>query len=152
MQCDDGAGTRVVFVPSDGDAIAEVVRQVRLDETLRRQYAVTALDSTNVAHVLLSVANYVYGYLKLRPHCDGPISVALDAGDYTQAAAAYYTRLAGVPIRCVVAASPPTESRDDDASPAPDSTMPGLERLAFEFCGRDPGRVAAGWSDVRVCV
>ena len=156
MQRDDPSGTRVVFVPSDDDAIAQVIREVRLDETLRRQYAVTALDGTNVAHVLLSVTNYVYSYLKLRPDCNGPINVALDAGDYTQAAAAYYTRLAGVPIQSVTAVSPAPDDAatdSDDMSTgasahASDAQMPGLERLAFEFCGRDPGRVAAGWSSV----
>ena len=93
------------------------------------------------------MTNYVYGYLRLRPGCDGPINVALDAGDYTQAAAAYYTRLAGVPIHTVITASSAegkAEAAGEGTAAYPsDALLPGLERVAFEFCGRDPGRVAA---------
>jgi len=129
----DGGQTHVVFVPSDRNAVAGIVKDVWQDDTVRRQYLSTSLGGTNAAHVLLAVTNYVYAYLQLRPKCDGPIRVALDPGDYTQAAAAYYARLSGVPIEAVIAVE--TSALADDA------LFPGLERLAFEFCGRDPGRV-----------
>jgi threonine synthase len=129
----DNGQTHVVFVPSDRNAVAGIVKDVWQDDTVRRQYLSTSLGGINAAHVLLAVTNYVYAYLKLRPMCDGPIRVALDPGDYTQAAAAYYARLSGVPIEAVIAAE--TSALADDA------LLPGLERLAFEFCGRDPGRV-----------
>ena len=104
----------------------------------------------NVAHVLFSVTNYVYAYVKLRPKCDGPIKVALDPGDYTQAAAAYYARLCGVPIHTVITAEDVDagatgegggEGEGAGSVRVSDDVLPGLERLAFEFCGRDPGRI-----------
>ena len=141
--------THVAFMPSDANAIAEIVREVLCDTTVRRQYSATTLDGTNVAHVLLAVANYVHGYLQLRPACDGPIKVAMSAGDYTQASAAYYARLCGVPIDSVITASPvvaddlrTVDEAVRDGGGQSDAMTPGLERLAFEFCGRDPGRIA----------
>ena len=145
---EDGGQTRVVFVPSDRDAVAGIVKEVWQDDTVRRQFLGTSLGGANAAHVLLAVTNYVHAYLQIRPKCDGPIRVALDPGDYTQAAAAYYARLSGVPIEAVVIAVPPdsadnggTEETSSEAETETDALFPGLERLAFEFCGRDPGRM-----------
>jgi len=84
------------------------------------------------------------GYLRLRPQCDGPISVALDGCCYTQAAAAYYARLCGVPIAAVITAHPPLADASPQAASkgyGSDGSRPGLERLAYEFSGRDAGRL-----------
>lgn len=151
MGSEEGGDTKVVFMPSDHEKISELTKEACCSDMLRRQYASTTLDSTNAAHMMFTVTNYVYAYLRLRPSCDGPINVALDPGDYTQPAAAYYARLMGVPIHTVIVATPPPSpaaaAADDQAAAASgattqcDATTPGLERLAFEFCGRDAGRI-----------
>ena len=78
-------------MPSDANAIAEIVREVLCDTTVRRQYTAD-LDGTNVAHVLLAVPMFMAIY-SCGPRADGPIKVAMSAGDYTQASAAYYARV-----------------------------------------------------------
>ncbi|KAJ1490067.1 hypothetical protein T484DRAFT_1778136 [Baffinella frigidus] len=132
-----------LFLVADEKQIANVALETALNSKSRRQYGATLLDSSNVGSVVFSLAHIIHAYLKLHPEADKEVSIAVDAGDYTkasayarrdytQASAAYYARRMGLPIRRIFVAAPDAGGAESDIA---------LERLAYEFCGRDPGRV-----------
>jgi len=168
MVTQKGANTFVVGIHGNFDDAQSGVKAMFGDRALKREldscgYQFSSANSINIGRLVPQVVYYVYAYgrlLKQGVIDDGEeINVTVPTGNFGNILAAYYAKLAGVPIGKLICASNENKVLFDffqtgaydrnrefilTSSPSMDILISSnLERLVYRIAGNDAGQDAA---------
>ncbi|MCI9067596.1 MAG: threonine synthase [Lachnospiraceae bacterium] len=168
MVTQKGANTFVVGIRGNFDDAQSGVKAMFGDEGLKQEldahgYQFSSANSINIGRLVPQVVYYVYAYgqlLKRGIIQDGEeINVTVPTGNFGNILAAYYAKMAGVPIGKLICASNENKVLFDffrtgaydrnrefilTSSPSMDILISSnLERLVYKIAGNDAGRDAA---------
>ncbi len=168
MVTQKGANTFVVGIHGNFDDAQSGVKAMFGDRDLKREldscgYQFSSANSINIGRLVPQVVYYVYAYgrlLKQGVIDDGEeINVTVPTGNFGNILAAYYAKLAGVPIGKLICASNENKVLFDffqtgaydrnrefilTSSPSMDILISSnLERLVYRIAGNDAGQDAA---------
>lgn len=93
----------VVVYAAEGtsDDIDVALRKVFLDDDVARKHMLLSFNSINVARVLLQIAHYVHGYLKVCPSADEEVVFYVPSGALGNVTAGYIACSMGLPAKLV---------------------------------------------------
>ncbi len=168
MVTQKGANTFVVGIHGNFDDAQSGVKAMFGDEELKKEldacgYQFSSANSINIGRLVPQVVYYVYAYGRLLQQGaveDGEeINVTVPTGNFGNILAAYYAKLAGVPIGKLICASNENKVLFDffhtgaydrnrefilTSSPSMDILISSnLERLVYRIAGNDAGQDAA---------
>ena len=168
MVTQKGANTFVVGIHGNFDDAQSGVKAMFGDAELKKEletcgYQFSSANSINIGRLVPQVVYYVYAYgqlLRRGAIAEGEvINVTVPTGNFGNILAAYYAKLAGVPIGKLICASNENKvlfdffqtgayDRNRDfiltSSPSMDILISSnLERLVYKIAGSDAGRDAA---------
>ncbi len=144
------------------DDCQAIVKELLGDPALVAEYRLAAVNSVNWLRVLAQMVYYVVAAVKMGIR--QPVNFVVPSGNFGNAYAAYAARRCGLPIGRIIVAS----NRNDvlsrffstgnlaprkvelSLSPSMDIQLSSnLERLLFELCARDGGKVQSMLSELR---
>lgn len=152
----DDPNVHCISVDGDFDDCQALVKAAFGDLAFRDRMQLSAVNSINWARVAAQIVYYIHGTTALGGSADRPVSFSVPSGNFGNVFAGHAARAMGAPIgRFVVGAnvndilhrfvrtgSYRKEGVNPTMSPSMDiQVASNFERLLFELCGRDGGRV-----------
>ena len=168
MSTQEGENVNVVAVRSNFDDCQTAVKTIFTGEQYKKQllekgYILSSANSINFGRLAPQIAYYFSAYLDLvssdQIELGEPVHFAVPTGNFGNILAAYYAKRMGLPVGKLLCASNKNNILTDfihtgvydkrrefykTMSPSMDILISSnLERLLFEICGRDAGRVSS---------
>jgi threonine synthase len=145
-----------IAVDGDFDDCQALVKAAFGDLDFRDRLQLSAVNSINWARVAAQIVYYFHGALALGGNADRPVSFSVPSGNFGNVFAGHVARAMGAPIGQFVVGANMNDIlhrfvatgsyRKDGVTPTMSPSMDiqvasNFERLLFELCGRDGGRV-----------
>lgn len=166
MTTQEGANVSAVAVRGNFDDCQRAVKDAMNDrsfvEELKKQgYSVCSANSINIGRLLPQIVYYFSAYADMLSAGEvkkgGKVNFAVPTGNFGNILAGYYAKKMGLPVNMLICASNENNVLTDffatgeynanrelkkTISPSMDILVSSnLERLLFELCGRDDGRI-----------
>ncbi len=111
MTCLGAANVQAISVRGDFDDCQSLVKNLYQSE-VAKEYSYTAVNSINLARILLQTSYYIYASVKIHNDCGQPVNFAVPSGNFGNVFAGYIAKQMGAPIGKLI-----VTSNENDALP-----------------------------------
>lgn len=104
MTCLGAANVQAICVRGDFDDCQSIVKSLYQSEAAEK-YSYTAVNSINLARILLQTAYYIYASVKIRNASGQPVNFVVPSGNFGNIFAGYIAKQMGAPIGKLIVTS-----------------------------------------------
>lgn len=104
MTCLGAANVQAISVRGDFDDCQSIVKSLYQSDA-SKEYSYTAVNSINLARILLQTSYYIYASVKIHNDCGQPVNFAVPSGNFGNIFAGYIAKQMGAPIGKLIVTS-----------------------------------------------
>ncbi|MBO9452907.1 threonine synthase [Tropicibacter sp. R16_0] len=104
MTCLGASNVQAISVRGDFDDCQSIVKSLYQSEAAK-EYSYTAVNSINLARILLQTSYYIYASVKIHAECGQSVNFAVPSGNFGNIFAGYIAKQMGAPIGKLIVTS-----------------------------------------------